>query len=112
TTAAKWESGTRNFGAADNPLDIGTGSSHKRAQRPLVTEINTPMYNRMGTDQIANSKSVDPSPRTLIDQTSEHTESLRGTAFIIRSGVVAKICISMFGRRLWIRLLRLVVYPA
>ena len=26
TTAGNWESGTRNFGAADNPLDIGIGS--------------------------------------------------------------------------------------
>src|SRR6516165_8415679 len=77
TTAAKWESGTRNFGAADNPLDIGTGSSHKRAQRPLVTEINTPMYTPMGTDQIANS--VGPSPRTLIDQTSEHNSVFKWT---------------------------------
>jgi len=41
-----------------------------------------------------------------------HTVSLRGTALTIRSGVVAKICISMFGRRLRTRLLRLVVYPA
>jgi hypothetical protein len=35
------------------------------------------MYNPMGTDQIANS--VGPSPRTLIDQTSEHNSVFKWT---------------------------------
>jgi hypothetical protein len=82
TTVANWESGTRNFGAADNAPDIGTGSSHKRAQRPLVTEINTPDVQPYGDRSDREFKISWSQPETLIDQTSEHTESLRGTAFI------------------------------
>src|SRR5262245_30783579 len=54
------------------------------------------MYTPMGTDQIANS--VGPSPRTLIDQTSEHNSAFKWTWLAAHLVLFIGFCYFSFSR--------------